>query len=107
MPRPENGLMKVGDAGLSGLTGSFRARMNWRQSCRLMWWSSGGVRNHSVVVVDSLVDMKPAARLERRFFSLSAMLMTRVGRTGPCLRWAICWTWQSLMVLTGYWYEGS
>jgi hypothetical protein len=91
-----------------GLMGDFLARMKRAHSCKLKWWSSVGVRNQSVVALASLLeDIRPAARLDRRFFSLSAIEMTRVGRTGPCLRWAICWTWQSVIEFMGHCWLGS
>lgn len=98
---------KVAEVGVSGLSSSaavaFLDCMKLAQSCRLGWWSSGGVRNQSDDGPLSLdADMRLPARLERRFRSLSVNVTTRVGRTGPCFRLASICMEQSVTQLRGH-----
>jgi hypothetical protein len=80
------GLENIGVVLPSATAGFFLDRMNEAQSWRLLWWSSGGVRNHRVLVPASLLAINPTDRLERRFRSLSLMVTTSVGWIGPCFR---------------------
>lgn len=117
LDRGANGLMKVGEAGVTGLNGARSGIWGWMSCCmkRDQSWrldcSSPG-RNRRVVGPVSFGALKAAVLLERRFRALSnsgsgSTLMTRVGRTGPCLRWASIWTWQSAIVLIGCCCIGS
>ena len=117
LDRGANGLVKVGEAGVTGLNGARSGIWGW-MCCWMKRAQSGRVgcsspgRNSSVVGPVSFGALKAAVLLERRFRALSnsgsgRTLMTKVGRTGPCLRWASIWTWQSATELMGYCCIGS